>query len=88
MSDPIQKEVLVLLDEVLNLDGRALAFSADTPLLGEVPELDSMAVIAVIHEIEERFGIAVPDDEVDGNSFATVGTVVEFVTRLSARRGG
>lgn len=88
MSDPIQKEVLVLLDEVLNLDGRALAFSADTPLLGEVPELDSMAVIAVIHEIEERFGIEVPDDEVDGNSFATVGTVVEFVTRLSARRGG
>lgn len=85
MSDPIQKEVLVLLDEVLNLGGRALAFSADTPLLGEVPELDSMAVIAVIHEIEERFGIAVPDDEVDGNSFATVGTVVEFVTRLSAR---
>lgn len=88
MSDPIQKEVLALLDEVLNLDGRALAFGADTPLLGEVPELDSMAVIAVIHEIEERFGIQVPDDEVDGNSFATVGTVVEFVTRLSARRGG
>ena len=87
MSDSILKEVLVLLDEVLNLDGRALAFSADTPLLGEVPELDSMAVIAVIHEIEERFGIEVPDDEVDGNSFATVGTVVEFVTRLSARRG-
>ena len=88
MSDPIQKEVLALLDEVLNLDGRALAFGADTPLLGEVPELDSMAVIAVIHEIEERFGIQVPDDEVDGNSFATVGTVVEFVTRLSVRRGG
>ena len=88
MSDSILKEVLVLLDEVLNLDGRALAFSADTPLLGEVPELDSMAVIAVIHEIEERFGIEVPDDEVDGNSFATVGTVVEFVTRLSERRGG
>lgn len=40
MSDPIQKEVLVLLDEVLNLGGRALAFAADTPLLGEVPELD------------------------------------------------
>ena len=32
--------------------------------------------------------VEVPDDEVDGNSFATVGTVVEFVTRLSARRGG
>lgn len=86
MSDPILKEVLSLLDEVLSLDGRALGFSADTPLLGELPELDSMAVIAVINAVEERFGIAVPDDEVDGNSFATVGTVVEFVSRLSAAR--
>jgi len=25
----------------------------------------------------------VPDDEVDGSSFATVGTVVDFVRRLS-----
>ena len=64
------------------------AFVADTPLLGDLPELDSMAVIAVIQEIEARFGIEVPDDEVDGNSFATVGTVVDFVTRLSARQPG
>ena len=80
----IQKEVLSLLDEVLSLDGRALTFEADTPLLGSVAELDSMAVIAVIQEIELRFDIIVPDDEVDGSSFATVGSVVEFVTRLSA----
>lgn len=81
----IQNEVLSLLDEVLSLDGRALTFEADTPLLGSVAELDSMAVIAVIQEIELRFDIIVPDDEVDGSSFATVGSVVEFVTRLSAR---
>ena len=46
-----------------------------------------MAVIAVIQR-SRRFGIEVPDDEVDGNSFATVGTVVELVTRLSARQPG
>lgn len=85
MSLDIQKEVLSLLDEVLSLDGRALAFDADTPLLGSVPELDSMAVIAVIQEIETRFDINVPDDEIDGSSFATVGTVVDFVTRLTGR---
>ena len=85
MSLDIQKEVLSLLDEVLSLDGRGLTFDADTPLLGSVAELDSMAVIAVIQEIELRFEIIVPDDEVDGSSFATVGSVVEFVTRLSAR---
>lgn len=88
MSEQILKEVLALLDEVLSLDGRALGFSADTPLLGDLPELDSMAVIAVIHEIEARFGIEVPDDEVDGNSFASVATVVDFVERLTARQRG
>lgn len=77
------QKVLELLDEVLALDGRALRFDADTPLLGSVPELDSMAVLAVIQEIEIRFGIEVPDDEVDGSSFETVGTVVDFVERLS-----
>ncbi|HRP94631.1 MAG TPA: phosphopantetheine-binding protein [Rhodocyclaceae bacterium] len=82
----IQEEVLSLLDEVLSLNGRALQFDADTPLLGSVPELDSMAVLAVIQEIEARFDVTVPDDEVDGSSFATVGTVVEFVSRLVSRR--
>lgn len=77
------QKVLQLLDEVLALDGRGLRFDVDTPLLGSVPELDSMAVLAVIQEIEIRFGIEVPDDEVDGSSFETVGTVVEFVDRLS-----
>lgn len=82
----IHEEVLSLLDEVLSLNGRALQFDADTPLLGSVPELDSMAVLAVIQEIEARFDVTVPDDEVDGSSFATVGTVVEFVSRLVSRR--
>lgn len=77
------QNVLQLLDEVLALDGRGLRFTSDTPLLGSVPELDSMAVLAVIQEIEIRFGIEVPDDEVDGSSFETVGTVVEFVDRLA-----
>lgn len=80
--DTLQK-VLQLLDEVLALDGRGLAFDVDTPLLGSVPELDSMAVLAVIQEIEIRFGIEIPDDEIDGSSFETVGTVVAFVDRLS-----
>lgn len=81
----IHHQVLSLLDDVLNLEGRAMHFDTDTPLLGGVPELDSMAVLAVIQEIEVRFGIEIPDDEIDGSSFATVGTVVDFVTRLSSR---
>jgi acyl carrier protein len=74
-----QKEVLAILDDVLSLNGRAADFGPDTPLLGSVPELDSMAVVGVINMLEERFGMVVEDDEIDGATFATVGTLVEFV---------
>lgn len=80
----IQKEVLAILDDVLSLKGRALEFDIDTPLLGAVPELDSMAVVGVINMLEERFGFYVEDDEIDGATFATVGTLVEFVSGKTA----
>jgi acyl carrier protein len=74
-----QKEVLAILDEVLSLNGRAKAFDLHTPLLGSVAELDSMAVVGLINTLEERFGFAVEDDELDGAAFQTVGSVVAFV---------
>lgn len=75
----IKKEVLAVLDEVLSLNGRTADFALDTPLLGAVPELDSMAVVGVINLLEERFGVVVEDDEIDGATFATVGSLVAFV---------
>lgn len=79
-----RKEVLSLLDEILSLNGRAAGFSLDTPLLGAIPELDSMAVVALITGFEERFGFTVDDDEIEGSTFATVGSLVEFVdTKLA-----
>lgn len=76
----IKQEVLAVVDEVLSLNGRALEFDLDTPLLGAVPELDSMAVVGVINLLEERFGFVVEDDEIDGSAFATVGSLVDFVS--------
>lgn len=75
----IHKEVLSLLDEVLSLNGRSAEFSASTPLLGAIPELDSMAVVSLITGLEERFGFIVDDDEIEGSTFATLGSLVEFV---------
>jgi len=71
--------VLSLLDEILSLKGRTSNFNADTPLLGALPELDSMAVVALITGMEERFGFMADDDEIDGSVFATVGSLVGFV---------
>ena len=75
----VRAEVLNVLESVLNLKGRSARFGLDTPLLGSVPELDSMAVVSVITSLEDRFGFAVGDDELDGNTFASVGSLVKFV---------
>ena len=75
----VQQEVLRVLDETLSLGGRALHYSRDTHLLGAVPELDSMAVVTLITGLEDRFGIVVDDDDIDGDTFATVGSLVAFV---------
>ncbi len=75
----VTADVLRLLDEILNLNGRSSRFTRNTHLLGAIPELDSMAVVSLISGIEERFGIVVDDDDIDGNTFATVGTLVDFV---------
>ena len=74
------KQVLGMLDEVLSLNGRTANFTAATHLLGAIPELDSMAVVSLITGIEERFGVVVEDDEIDGATFATVGSLVGFVS--------
>lgn len=77
----IKSEILGLLDEVLSLNGRSSAFTENTALLGAIPELDSMAVVALITGMEERFGFSVDDDEIDGAAFATVGSLMAFVEK-------
>ncbi len=74
-------EVRKVLGEVLQLGNRAAALNADTPLLGSLPELDSMAVATVIAGIEDHFDIYVEDDELSAEVFQTMGTLADFVDR-------
>lgn len=75
----VEREVLRVLDEVLSLGGRTSSFGRGTHLLGAVPELDSMAVVSLVTSLEDRFGISIDDDDVDGQTFATVGSLTDFV---------
>ena len=77
----IERQLVAILDEVLSLNGRALRFGRDTPLLGALPELDSMAVVALLTTLEERLGIVVDDGDLDGSTFATVGSLCDFVSQ-------
>lgn len=72
-------DVLKVMDEALGLAGRSTAFDADTPLLGALPELDSMAVVSLIAALEQHFGVMLPDDELDGRVFATAGALADFI---------
>ncbi len=76
----------MLLDEVKTVVGGALQIrervkemDAAAPLLGAVPELDSIAVVNLITALEEHFGITVADDEIGASVFETLGTLTRFV---------
>jgi acyl carrier protein len=73
------EQVKKILRESLQLGDRAAAYTGSTPLLGSLPELDSMAVVTVITALEEHFGFTVSDDEISADTFATVGSLSAFV---------
>ena len=68
-----------LLNHCLQLGSRAESLTADTPLMGNFPEFNSMTVVALITSIEDRLGCEVPDDEISGEIFETVGTLAAFI---------
>jgi acyl carrier protein len=75
----VQREVITIVGRVLDLGKRSASFGPETPLLGSVPELDSMAVATLITSLEDHFGFTVDDDEIDGSTFATIGALADFV---------
>lgn len=75
---PFQNTKLIVA-QVLGLDAATL--TAHTPLLGSVAALDSMAVAQLLTALEEHFGIVLDDDELSADTFATVGTLADFVQR-------
>lgn len=78
------EEVKKVIDQVLQLNGRAMDFDRSTGLLGEVPEFDSMAVVTLVTQLEEQFGIMVDDDEISAETFESVGSLADFVDRKLA----
>jgi acyl carrier protein len=74
-------EVREVLRSALQLGARADRLTADSALLGSIPEFDSMAVVTVLTMMEEEFGISVADDEVSAEVFQTMGSLAEFVER-------
>lgn len=72
-------DVRAVVVETLGLDDRAGELDAASPLLGAVPELDSLGVLELVAALEERFGAALEDDDVTAEAFATLGSLTALV---------
>lgn len=75
----------MVLGEVLDLGDRAESLDTDSPLLGALPEFDSLAVISLIEALQERFSLQFSDEDIDPDIFETVGNLLEFIR---SRRAG
>ena len=69
-----------VLADILGISAaRAAALDDGSGLFGTLPELDSMAVANLLTEIEDRMGIIIEDDELDGELLETFGSLKHFL---------
>jgi acyl carrier protein len=73
------EDVKAVVVETLGVEDRAESLDATTPLLGSLPELDSMAVLELVLELEQRFGIVVDGEDVTAEVFETLASLTAFV---------
>ena len=79
LTDTTTEGVKAVLVSVLGIEDRAATINAGTPLLGSLPELDSMAVLELVAALEQEFGVAIDDDDVTAEAFDTLGDLVALV---------
>jgi acyl carrier protein len=68
-----------IVGDALQLGSRRESLERDTPLVGNLPELDSMAVVSVITALEEHFIFVVDDDDDVSQAFHTLGSLTKYV---------
>lgn len=88
MTDPYTFDsVRQVLVESLDLPVEPAELGWETELFGNLPELDSLGVVALVAALEDRFDIVIEDDEFGEELFETVATLTTFVeTKISVAR--
>ena len=54
-------------------------FQADTEILGNFPEFNSLTIVGVVGAIEEELDCVVEDDEIGAHIFMTVQDLADFI---------
>ena len=79
VSEDTLDRVKIVIVKTLKIEDRADRIDASTELFGSMPELDSMAVVALAVALEREFDFEIDDEDFTGEVFETIGTLAEFV---------
>jgi acyl carrier protein len=78
-AQSVESALRGILESALGKRALPATLADGTELLGAIPELDSMAVLAVLTQIQDDFGVPIEDDEVSADIFQTFGDLCRFV---------
>ncbi len=75
----LDQSLRAILEAAVGRQALPPSLTADTPLLGHLTELDSMAVLSVLTQIQEELGCEIADDDLSADLFETYGTLRQSV---------
>ncbi len=88
MADNVLARLSNLISERILPGQLGIAVDSGTPLLSSGLNLDSVAVLELIMEIETEFGVQFSDSDLSVELFKTVGTLARAVEqRMNSTRG-
>ena len=79
-------EALDLAKKVIavNLQLELDQLTADTEIMGNFPQFNSLTIVGVIGSIEDELDCAIDDEDITTDIFATVGDLAEFIENLNS----
>ena len=80
----LRAEVKEMLATGLRLDLAPADIPDEAPIFGEGLGLDSIDALELVVLVEERFHVAIPDEDVGRRAFASVNALVDFILRERA----
>lgn len=74
-------ELKTILSEVLGIGKLSHTLTADSALISSIPEFDSISVVSLVTALETYYGIIIEDDDICAETFETLGSLSNFVTK-------
>lgn len=77
--DTLRQQVKELLSTGLRLETAPNQITDDGAIFGEGLGLDSIDALELVVLVEEKFNVAIPDEDVGRQAFASVNALVDFL---------